>query len=458
MNPTLIQQVAEWAGGRWNGSGAGVACTRVCTDSRAVKPGDFFVALRGEKFDGHAFVRGVAEAGAAGALVEDGFVGEEFLGAGFGLVRVGDTLAGLQRLAGAYRRTLPLRVVGITGSNGKTSTKDFCRAVLSAGRRVVATRGNLNNHIGVPLSLLEAVSGDGAGVFEMGMNHAGEIAPLAALAAPEIGVITNIGVAHIEHLGSQEAIAREKGELAAALDKNGLLVLNAEDSFSDSIAARTPARVVRCGIGSGDVSALDLREELGGSRFVVSAGCRGVEAWLPVAGRHMVRNALLAVAVGMGMGQDLESCAGALARVELTRGRLERRRARGIEVLDDTYNANPDSMEAALRTLAGLPCAGRRVAVVGRMGELGKHAEEGHARVGRVAAELGLDLLVGVGAEPGLAVEAARKAGLRGVLSVEDVEGALGHLRDWLREGDHVLVKGSRSARMERVVEGLLAS
>jgi UDP-N-acetylmuramoyl-tripeptide--D-alanyl-D-alanine ligase len=400
-------------------------------------------------------VEEVASAGACGALVDASFEGA--VPPGFGLVRVENTLSGLQRMACAYRRSLTLKVVGITGSNGKTSTKDFCRAVLSVNRKVASTRGNLNNHIGLPLSLLEANSEHGAGVFEMGMNHAGEIAPLATLAAPDIGVITNIGVAHIENLGSQEAIAQEKGELAAVLNADGFLVLSAEDRFSDTIARRTRAHVVRCGIGCGDVQALNVREELGGSRFVVRASGLEVEAWVPVVGRHMVRNGLMAVAAGLALGQDLESSVRGLADLELTRGRLERKQVGGVEILDDTYNANPDSVEAALRTLASLPCTGRRVAVLGRMGELGAYSEEGHARVGRVAGDLGLDLLVGVGEEPQITVEAARAHGLAGAVSVKEDEQAFQYLKSWLRPGDHVLVKGSRSARMERVVEKLVA-
>jgi UDP-N-acetylmuramoyl-tripeptide--D-alanyl-D-alanine ligase len=456
MTPTNLQQLADWAGGTVAAGNPLAVCSRVCTDSRTVQRGDFFVALRGERFDGHGYLAAAAAAGATGALVDAQYDGGVV--PGLGMVRVQDTLGGLQQMAGAYRRTLSFKVVGITGSNGKTSTKDFCRAVLSVDRSVVSTRGNLNNHIGLPLSLLEAGPEHGAGVFEMGMNHAGEIAPLAALAAPDYGIITNIGVAHIENLGSQEAIAQEKGELATALREDGLLVLSAEDRFSDAIAARTKARAVRCGIGCGDVQALDLREELGGSRFVARARGCAMEAWVPVAGRHMVRNALMAVAVGLEMGQTLEACVQGLAGLELTRGRLERKRAGGVEILDDTYNANPDSVEAALRTLAALPCGGRRVAVLGRMGELGAFSEEGHARVGRVAGELGLDLVVGVGEEPADTVAAARAAGVGEAVAVSGVEEAVEHLKAFLNPGDHVLVKGSRSARMERVVERLLGA
>ncbi len=454
MDATSLLQLSQWAGARLCAGLPEALVEGVCTDSRSLRPGQLFVALRGEHFDGHGFVESAAALGAAGALVEQVAPG---LPVQFGVLQVEDTLAALQRMAGAHRASLPMRVVAVTGSNGKTSTKDLAAAVLSERFQVCRTQGNLNNHIGLPLSLLRAGSGDGAGVFEIGMNHPGEIAPLAALAAPDVAIITGIGTAHIEFMGSREAIAKEKGMLAEALRPAGTVILSAEDEFSSGIAGRTGATAVYCGIGCGDFQARDLRQDLGGSRFVIRALGREVEAAVPVSGVHMVRNALMAVAAGSVLGLSLEQCVAGLARLELTKGRLERKGARGIEVLDDTYNANPDSVAAALHTLAALPTVGRRVAVLGRMGELGSHSAQGHSSVGLVAAELGLDLLLGVGEEPALAVEAARAGGMTGALHAATVEEAVSVLRHRVVAGDLVLVKGSRSARMERVVEGLLA-
>ena len=246
MDATSFDKITQWAGGKLAAGDPQGAVTAVCTDSRSLKAGDLFVALRGDKFDGHTFVAEASKRGAAGAMVEE-FPAE--LPTGFAVVLVKDTLQALQNLATEYRRSLDLQVVGLTGSNGKTSTKDLTAAVLSGNFQVTRTEGNLNNHIGVPLTLLRARSSDQIGVFEMGMNHSGEIAPLAAMAAPEVAIITNIGMAHIEFMGSREAIAQEKGMLAEALPPSGTLILNAGDAFSESIGARTRADVVLAGVG-----------------------------------------------------------------------------------------------------------------------------------------------------------------------------------------------------------------
>lgn len=454
MDATPFEKIALWAGGKLAVGDPLGAVTTVCTDSRALKAGDLFVALRGDKFDGHTFVAEASKRGAAGAIVEE-FPAE--LPPGFAVVLVKDTLKALQSLGAEYRRSLDIQVIGLTGSNGKTSTKDLTASVLAENFQVTKTEGNLNNHIGVPLTLLRARSSDQVGVFEMGMNHAGEIAPLAAMAAPEVGIITNIGMAHIEFLGSREAIAQEKGMLAEALPPSGTLILNSEDEFSESIAKRTKADVVLAGIGKGDIFATDLHSSATGTKFTIHADGRTAEAELSVVGRHMVSNAMLAVAAGRVFGLSLEECAAGLTKLRLTKGRLEQKMVRGIQVIDDTYNANPDSMAAALRTLASMPAAGRRIAVLGRMGELGAEAERGHRLVGEVAAQTHVDSVIGVGEEAQWITDAAWRGGVEKVVRVESTEEATKVLRDLAKAGDLVLIKGSRSARMERIVEGLLA-
>src|SRR6188768_3300192 len=230
MDPISLSQLAEYAGGKIASGGADQRITRISTDSRTIEAGDFFVPIRGENFDGHSFVEQVAGRGAAGALVEGGWKGN--VPANFALVRVADTLVGYQQVAAGYRRSLSVKVIAITGSNGKTSTKDFVAAALARRFRVTKTEGNFNNHIGLPRTILDANSEHEIGVWEMGMNHPGEIAALAALAKPDVGIITNIGVAHIEHMGSREAIALEKGSLAEAIETDGTMILNADDPFS----------------------------------------------------------------------------------------------------------------------------------------------------------------------------------------------------------------------------------
>jgi UDP-N-acetylmuramoyl-tripeptide--D-alanyl-D-alanine ligase len=452
MNPTTIQQIAAWAGGTLSGAPV-VSVRRVVTDSRTAQPGDLFVALKGERFDGHDFIAAVAGQGASACLVQAGY-GER--PSGLAAVEVADTLVALQSLAAAWRRTLPVRVVGITGSSGKTSTKDFTHAILSSRLKGWCTQGNLNNHIGVPLTLLTGGEGDAFAVVEMGMNHAGEIAPLAAMARPEVGIITNIGVAHIEYLGSREAIAREKGALVAALTPGGTAVLPAESDYLPLLEELSTGRILTAGLGCGDVQALDVAPVQGGSRFGLSYEGQRVEVELGVAGLHMVRNAALAAAAALALDLPLEAAAEGLRGMKLTKGRMEQRLVRGVEFLDDTYNANPDSMKAALATLAQWPARGRRIAVLGRMGELGAHAREGHEEVGR-AAGAGIDWLLTVGAEADWIAGAARAEGCPEVAHFEDTSAAARVLGAALEEGDVVLVKGSRSARMERVIEEVAA-
>ena len=453
MNPATIQQIASWTGGRLP-QNAGRLVRRVVTDSRGVQPGDLFVALRGERFDGHDFLPAVAGQGAVACLVEPGR-GERPLG--LASVEVPDTLDALQRLASEWRQTLSARVVGVTGSSGKTSTKDFTYAILSQRLKGWCTRGNLNNHIGVPLTLLEGSMEDAFAVVEMGMNHAGEIAPLAAMARPEVGIITNIGVAHIEHLGSREAIAREKGALLAALPAGGTAVLPAGDDFLGILEQLASGRVLTAGLGCGDVQAVDVCPVQGGSRFALLYEGVRVEVELGVAGLHMVRNAALAAAAALALDLPLEVAAEGLRGIQLTKGRMEKRLVRGVEFLDDTYNANPDSMKAAIATLAQWPASGRRIAVLGRMGELGSYARTGHQEVGRTAGA-GIDWLLTVGAEADWIAQAAIEEGCPEVAHFEDTSAAARALGEALREGDVVLVKGSRSARMERVIEEVARS
>ncbi len=453
MDPVSISAIASWAGGELSRGNAVAEIDAVCTDSRALKPGALFVALRGEKFDGHDFIRQAAESGAAGAVVEEA---PEDLPEQFAVIRVGDTLVALQRMAASYRLTLPLKVINITGSNGKTSTKDYTAAVLSERGRVVKTEGNLNNHIGLPLTILRASAGDDFGVFEIGMNHPGEIAPLARISRPDAGVITNIGEAHIEFMGSREAIAREKGMLAEAIGAEGFVVLPVDDDYTESIAARTAAKVIRAGLEHGDVHASNVNGDAEGSSFITHAHGQKAEGRLAAPGRHMVQNAMLAVAVGMEYGLTLEECLAGLCRAKLTKGRLERKNVRGISILDDSYNANPDSMVAALETLSQMP--GRRIAVLGQMNELGVESVRGHRRVGEAAARENIDCVITVGEIAAGIAAAARAHGVMHTLTAQTTTEAAAILRSIARTGDTVLIKGSRAVKMETIVEELARS
>ena len=451
MNPLTLFQIVQLAGASLSSGDGTVVINKVSTDSRTIKPGELFVALRGENFEGHNFVEAAAKAGATSALVDLNWAGN--VPNNFALVRAADTLRAYQALAGNYRRSLALKVLAITGSNGKTSTKDFAASVLARKFQVTKTEGNFNNHVGLPRTILEATSEDEVAVWELGMNHPGEIAALSKIAAPDAAIITNIGVAHIEFMGSREAIAMEKGALAEAIEPQGTVILNADDSFSEGIAARTRAKVILAGTTDGAVRAIEIRQSADGSEFTIVEGAHRCRAQLPVAGLHMVQNALLAVAAGRALGLSIEECAAGLAAAPLTKARLQIKQIGGVQFLDDSYNANPDSMKAALRTLVELDTDGKRIAVLGEMRELGGESERGHREVGETAATLGVNQLITIGEVAELIAEGARAAGLHQVSSAPSTAEAAKLLGEIAEPGDLVLIKGSRAARTEEVIE-----
>ena len=451
MNPLALTQIAEFAGGILSSGDGTVVIEKISTDSRTLKRGELFVALRGENFDGHNFVESAAKSGAAGAIVDANWKGE--IPKDFALIRVEDTLAAYQKLAAGYRRSLSLKVVAVTGSNGKTTTKDFAASVLARRFRVTKTEGNFNNHVGLPRTVLEATARDEVGVWEIGMNHPGEVAALASVAAPNVAIITNIGVAHIEFMGSREAIAAEKGALAEAVSPEGTVILNADDSAMKKIAARTRAKVIFAGTTGGTIRAGEISQSGSGTDFTILEGAHHCRAQLPVPGLHMLQNALLAVAAGRVFGLSLEDCAAGLAAAPFTKARLQIREIHGVHFIDDSYNANPDSMKAALRTLMELETDGKRVAVLGEMKELGSESEHGHREVGETAATFKLDYLIAIGGVAAAIAEAAERAGLKESAVVRSTSEAADLLGKITAPGDLVLIKGSRAARTEEVIE-----
>jgi UDP-N-acetylmuramoyl-tripeptide--D-alanyl-D-alanine ligase len=451
MNRLSIFQIAEFAGATVSSGDAKLSIDKVSTDSRTLKRGELFVALRGENFDAHNFVESVARAGAAGAIVDSSWTGK--IPKNFALIRTEDTLQAYQNLAANYRKLLSLKVLAITGSNGKTSTKDFAAAVLGRRFRVTKTQGNFNNHVGLPRTMLEATSQDEVAVWEIGMNHPGEVAVLATLAAPDAAIVTNIGVAHIEFMGSREEIAVEKSALVQAVGPEGTVILNADDPFSKRIAARTSAKVILAGTTEGTVRASEITQSANGTDFTILEGAHRCRAQLPVPGLHMVQNALLAVAAGRIFGLSLEDCAAGLAAAPLTKARLQIKEIHGVQFIDDTYNANPDSVKAALRTLVELDADGKRIAVLGEMRELGGESERGHLEVGETAAALRVDYLIAIGKVAAAIARAAKRAGLRKTRAVTSASEAAEILAEIAKPGDLVLIKGSRAARTERVME-----
>jgi UDP-N-acetylmuramoyl-tripeptide--D-alanyl-D-alanine ligase len=428
----------------------------VTVDSRRVVPGGLFVAVAGEHHDGHDFAASAVASGAVAVLAARPV--------GVPAVVVDDVVAGLGRLAGAVRRRLPgLHVVGITGSSGKTSTKDLLAQLLERLGPTVAPPGNYNNEIGLPLTVLAADPTTRFLVLEMGARGLGHIRELADIAVPDVGVVLNVGTAHVGEFGSQAAIAAAKGELVEALPERGLAVLNADDPLVRPMAGRTAARVVRYGESdAADVRAVDVAlDERGRPRFeLVSAAGRAVVA-MRLVGEHQVSNALAAAAVALDAGAPLDAVAEALTEAEpRSRWRMEVvERPDGVTVVNDAYNANPESVRAALKALVALAGDRRSWAVLGEMGELGAEHIAAHDTIGRLAVRLNVDKLLVVGAG---AKAMHLGAGMEGSwddesVFVTDVDAAVALLREQLRPGDVVLVKASRAAGLERVAAALLA-
>ncbi|TDA70476.1 MAG: UDP-N-acetylmuramoyl-tripeptide--D-alanyl-D-alanine ligase [Clostridia bacterium] len=460
MEARRIEEILRATGGQLVSGSPSATVTGISTDSRCIQPGDLFFAIKGPRFDGHDFVPAALAGGAAGAVVSrEGFAA--VASQGRPIIKVADTVRALQDWAGAHRRRFSLPVVAVTGSSGKTTTKDMAAAALGGRELVLASQGNHNNEIGLPLALLALKSCYRAAVVEMGMRGLGQIRELAAVARPDAGVITNIGLTHVELLGSRENIARAKGELLESLPPAGLAVLNADDPWCRALAARSPAPVVFYGFGpEAEVRALDFAIVSDrGTSFRVNAMGSEAEIFIPYLGRHNVANALAAVAVALKLGEDLARIRECLAAMPPGQMRLERQPGPyGSILLNDAYNANPDSVAAALEVLRQLP-AGRRIAVLGDMLELGPYAETAHRETGKKAAEIGADLLIGVGQMAAYLVAGARQAGLsaEAARAFGDREEAAGWLAPRLAAGDVVLVKGSRGMEMEKLVEQLQA-
>jgi UDP-N-acetylmuramoyl-tripeptide--D-alanyl-D-alanine ligase len=453
-------QLAAWCGGTLVGDGSRVVCG-VSTDSRTLRAGELFAAIHGESFDGHDFVGQAVARGAAALLVSRPLPKAGALP----VIRVADTIAALGALAHGHRCAFAGPVVAITGSNGKTTTKEMCAEILAAaGARVHRTPGNLNNQIGLPLSLLALPLRDDAVVLEVGMNHAGEIDALARIASPTVGAITQVAPAHLGPLGSIDAIARAKGELYARVRPEGTIVVNADDPRVVEQASRFAGRQLRFGRGaSADFRAEQVQLSRSETRFLLSTPAGSSDVALAMPGEHLVEDALCAAAAAWAtdlLGDDpqaaLREGLGSFAGVD---HRLTVRETRdGLVLLDDSYNANPASVAAALRTLCSMRKKGRALAVLGDMFELGDAEAELHAEVGREAARLGIDVLIAVGERSRHAAAAARSEGLARVEEATDAPAAAELVRALAREGDAVLVKGSRGMRMERAVTALLES
>jgi UDP-N-acetylmuramoyl-tripeptide--D-alanyl-D-alanine ligase len=426
----------------------------VSFDSRAMRGGEAFVALRGDR-DGHDFVADALARGAPFAIVERVPEGLE----GDALVVVEDRYAALAELAAAARAELPdATVIGVTGSAGKTSTKNMIAASTSAARTVYASRASFNNEIGLPVTLLETPPGTEVVVLEMGARFPGNIRDLCAIARPSIGVITNIGLAHAEHLGGPEGVAQVKGELLESLSPDGLAVVDADSEQSRSLIGRTPARTITAGTApDADVRVLDLEvdDDLRATFDLATPWGAVPRVRLAVRGAHQAANAAKAAAVALSLGVTAAQVVDSLSRWSGEELRMELIRTdRGYTVLNDSYNASPAAVAAAIDALERLPANGRRIAVLGEMLELGDIGPDEHARVGALAAEHGVDLLVAVGEGAAPAATEAARGGVA-VSRAADAGEAAALLADTVRPGDVVLVKASRAIGLDQVARAL---
>jgi UDP-N-acetylmuramoyl-tripeptide--D-alanyl-D-alanine ligase len=454
--------VAAAVGGRVVSGEPSAPIGRISIDSRGVTAGDFFIAIRGDRFDGHQFVAGAMAAGATGALVDDVALAGP-VAAGTVLVEAGDTTAALQALARHVRRESKSKVVAITGSAGKTTTKEACAEILSARYRVFRNKGNLNNHIGLPLSLLALRSGPEVAVVELGMNHPGEIRTLVAIAEPEVRVWTNVGDAHIGFFASADAIADAKAEILEAASPADVLVVNADDSRIMSRIGAFPGRTVTFGIQKdADVRASGVQMRgLDGVRAAVRTPAGAFQLDSPLLGAGNLANVLAATAVAVTLEVPVDVIAASAAALRPARRRGELLRLPGgVTLIDDSYNSSPAALKRSLEVVSAARGSARKIAVLGEMLELGDHAVALHRECGRAAKEAGLDFLVTVGGEAaGELAQEATAAGMPpgAVIPVGARDAAIAEVIKRVRPGDLVLVKGSRGIGLEAVVDRLKA-
>lgn len=448
-----LGEMAEIMGTQVVGKGRASKAVRLCTDSRALKRGQVFWALKGEKFDGHKFANEAFAMGGYAAVVDQEWLDKNGLPVNV-YIPVGDTNSALLALGKGYAAKFRIPKVAVTGSNGKTTTKDMIVRVLSRAGSVLGTQGNYNNHVGVPLTLFEIKKSHKYAVIEMGTNHPGEIQPLSECAQPTAAVVTNIGDSHLEHFGSREKIRDEKLTIAAGLQAKGVLILNVDDPLLAGTKPTTRYKLITYGIDRGQVRPEGLVfDSEGCASFTIGR----TRFRLRVPGRHNVYNALAAIAVGIHHRIPKGEIAEALASFTASKNRLQVKRLAGLTVIDDCYNANPSSTKSALSTLGAFQTKGRRIAVLGDMLELGDMGDRLHKEIGNYLVEMGVDELFTFGTLSRHINQGARDKGLPRARAhhFADFDLLCGELLKSVATGDIVLVKASRGMRLERVFEFL---
>ena len=446
MRPITLQQIADWCGGEVTKGDENLTVTGVTRSSDQVRPGDLYIALQGQRFDGHSFIAESIRKGATAAL-------SMFqIGDGTPTIVVEDTLTALGDIAAGYRKTLPARVFGITGSVGKTTTKEMLAQILSNGMRTSKTQENYNNNIGLPLTILATPDDSEALVLEMGMNHFGEMSRLTQIAHPDIVIVGNIGTMHIEHLGSREGILKAKLEILEGLAPGGTAVFNGDEPLLWDLRERNVCKTLYFGVENKDVDvrATEIVPEDNGVSFTVNGFGQSFRVQLPIDGRHNVYNALAAIAASMEAGAAPQQIQQALPLFSNTGMRQNTYRKCGFVIIDDSYNAGPESVEAALRVMGDRRCEGKKIAVLGDMLELGNRASAEHYRIGRIAAGI-VDVLLAYGPWSSSMVDGAQTGGmsLRKAIRFDSHEELVNTLLYQAKPGDMILFKGSRGMKME---------
>ena len=445
METLSVAEIAQALGGRYNRN---AEITSICIDTREVVPGSLFIAIKGERFDGHDFIPKAFELGATAVISHKAVVFDK------PVIYVPDTRRAFLQLAAWYRRRYQIFMAAVTGSVGKTSTKDMIYTVLSSKYNTLKTQGNFNNEIGLPKTLLRLDGSYQAAVIEMGMSGFGEISKLSKAVCADVGVITNIGVSHIEKLGSRENILRAKLEILDGLKPGAPLILNADNDLLGTIQLSN-RKIITYGIKSPYVDVKAEKVECHDSfmSFHILYRGRSFATKIPMIGEHHVLNALAAFAVGTCAGISPEEIVEALPGYEASGMRQKIVDFRGITVIEDCYNASPDSMLAAIKVLQAMPCGGRRIAVLGDMLELGSYSKEAHESVGAMAAEYGVDVVLGFGEESRYLCESAKTHGVNMVYYCEKKPEIVQWLKEHTKRGDTVLLKASRGMKFEEIAE-----
>lgn len=458
MKKLTMQQIATGTGGRLITDNKTVSCEeqavyRICTDSRKAEAGDLFFALTGDKHDAHKFLPQVVAAGCTCAVISDA----DACPNGMTAVLVEDTTKALQRLASWYLNQLDMKKIAVTGSTGKTSTRDLTWYVCNEKYKAQKNEGNLNNHLGVPLTILSFDDDTEVGILEMGMDKFGEIELLADIVRPDIGIITNIGMSHIENLGSRDGIFQAKMELTTYFGEENILIAARDDEYLNEERISGPYHLVTAGCDGRSDYIISHIDDFGAEGIQFTLEHKGVmqRFHLPIPGRHNAFNAALAVAAGARLGITMEEAACGLSKAQLTDKRLTVRGSNGIKIIDDTYNASPDSMKAAIDVL--MKTRGiRSVAILGDMFELGETSRMQHEMVGRYAAKSGVELMIAIGADSSEIAHGAREEGMENVKYFPDKDSFYKEMDKIIEKGDVILIKGSHGMEMDKIVNMIM--